>query len=91
MSRFKRDLADVRKSVELQINVGELESFADFFFDGLIVDWIVQSKIVDSLEQANKVINVIAQGVKKLKSLKKIAQSKVSDLQEKRVLLIERT
>ncbi|NLL62799.1 MAG: hypothetical protein GX241_00935, partial [Ruminococcaceae bacterium] len=29
--------------------------FADFFFDGLISDWIVQSRIHDSQESVNNV------------------------------------
>jgi hypothetical protein len=90
MSQFKRELADVRENVELQIDIGELESFADFFFDNLIIDWIVQSKIVDSLEQSKAVKSVIAQAVEELENQKKITQSKINDLQEKRTQLIER-
>ena len=91
MSRFTRELADVRKSVDLHIDIEEFASFADFFFDGLIVDWIVQSKIVDSLEQSNNAKGMIVQAVKELEGLKQIAQNKKSDLQEKRAMLIERT
>jgi len=91
MGQFKRELADVQKSVELQIDIGELESFADFFFDGLIFDWIVQSKIVDSLERSKNAENTIIQVIKELEELKKVTQNRSSDLQEKRALLIERT
>ena len=80
MSQFKGELADVQKNVELQINIGEFESFADFFFDGLIIDWIVQSKIVGSSEQSNQAKDVISQAVAELEILKMITQSKVSDL-----------
>jgi hypothetical protein len=91
MSQFKRELADVRKNAELQIEIGELETFADFFFDNLIVDWVVQSKIVDSLEQSKQAKNVIGQAVDELENQKKNAQEKINDLQEKRAQLIERT
>jgi DNA repair exonuclease SbcCD ATPase subunit len=90
ISQFKRELADVKKSTEVQINIGKLESFADFFFDGLIFDWIVQSKIEDSLEKSNKAKSIIAQTIKELEMLKESTQSKFDDIQEKRVLLIER-
>jgi hypothetical protein len=90
MSQFKRELADVRKNAELQIEIGELETFADFFFDNLIVDWVVQSKIVDSLEQSKALKNVIGQAVDELENQKKNAQEKINDLQEKRAQLIER-
>jgi len=90
MSQFARELADVRKNIELQIDIGELASFADFFFDGLIVDWIVQSKIVDSLEQSKKAKSIIIHAVRELEDLKSVTQNKDRDLQERRALLIER-
>ena len=91
MSQFKRELADVRKGIDLQINVGELASFADFFFAGLITDWIVQSRIEDSLMQSEKAKSMIVQAVKELESSRMTTESKLADLQEKRALLIERT
>ena len=91
MSQLTRELADVRKSVELQIDITELASFADFFIDGLIVDWIVQSKIVDSLEQSKKAKDIIVQAVKELEGLKEITQNKNNNLQEKRAQIIEST
>jgi multidrug efflux pump subunit AcrA (membrane-fusion protein) len=91
ISQFKRELADVQKSTEVQINIGELASFADFFFDGLIFDWVVQSKIEDSLEKSNKAKSIITQTIKELEALKESTQSEFDDTQEKRVLLIERT
>ena len=90
MSQFKRELADVQKSVDLQINIGELESFADFFFDGLIIDWIVQSKIVQSLEQSETVKDRVIEAVRELKDLREITQNKIREAEEKRAQLIER-
>ncbi len=91
MSQFKRELADVRERIELMIDIGEFETFADYFFDGLIVDWIVQSKISKSLERAQNAQDVITQAIKELEHLKQNAQKVLSDLQEKRTQLIERT
>ncbi len=91
ISQFKRELADVQKSAEVQINIGELASFADFFFDGLIFDWIVQSKIEDSLKQSNNAKSIITQTIKELETLKESTQSEFDDIKEKRVLLIQRT
>jgi hypothetical protein len=91
ISQFKRELADVRNDVEIQINIGELASFADFFFDGLITDWIVQSKIEDSLAQAQKAKGIIVQAVQQLEHLKTATEATHADLQEKQARLIERT
>jgi prefoldin subunit 5 len=89
MSQFKRELADVRGRVELKIDIGEFETFADYFFDGLIFDWIVQSKIVESLERAKGAHEVIARAIEELANLEQNAQNKLNDLQEKRTHIIE--
>ena len=91
MSQFKRELADVQNNIELQIDIGDLEYFADFFLDGLIVDWIIQSKIVGSLERSRGAKDVIAQAVVELENVKRVTRSKMNDLQEERAQLIERT
>ena len=53
--RFRRELADVQGlSGTLVEEVGSFETFADYFFDGLIVDWVVQSKIDRSLDNARR-------------------------------------
>ncbi|MCF6466034.1 hypothetical protein [Clostridium sp. Cult2] len=49
---FKKELSDVDTSTDIDINIGSFETFADYFFDGLITDWIVQNKINDSLDRA---------------------------------------
>lgn len=49
LGRFQRELSDVNLSKDLDINIGSFNTFADYFFDGLIVDWVVQSKVEQSL------------------------------------------
>jgi DNA repair exonuclease SbcCD ATPase subunit len=90
MSQLTRELADVQNNVDLQIDISELETFADFFLDGLIFDWIVQSKIVDSLERTKGAKDRVLQVVGELEELKESAQNKNNDLQVKRALVIER-
>ena len=51
LQRFQKELQDVDQVVELNIDVGEFVTFADFLFDGLFVDWYVQSKIADARRQ----------------------------------------
>jgi hypothetical protein len=54
LGRFHRELADLRTrpDVPLSVDITSFEKFADFIFDGLIFDWIVQSKIQRSLDAA---------------------------------------
>ncbi len=91
MSRFKRELVDVQQSVDLQINLREIDVFADYFLDGIIFDWIVQSKILDALERCRQAKGRIAQVVKELGALGQSAQGEVKYLTEKRARLIEET
>lgn len=91
ISQFQRELADVRERIELKLDIGAFETFADFFFDGLIVDWVVQSRIVASLERTQDAKDLFSQAVSELKDLERKAQEKQADLLEKRRQLIERS
>lgn len=52
LRRFKTELADVGSSVSgLQVNIEGFMRFADYFFDGLFVDWMVLDRIQQSSEQ----------------------------------------
>lgn len=47
LNRLSAELKDVSLSLDHQIDTGGFLSFADWFFDGLFVDWMVQSQIHD--------------------------------------------
>ena len=42
---FEKELADANERLGLSLNVGAFATFADYFFDGLIADWVMQSKV----------------------------------------------
>lgn len=56
---FQRELKDVNLSLDLRMEVGGFLSFADFFFDGLVADYLVQSKIESAGEQVEDVIMMV--------------------------------
>jgi hypothetical protein len=89
MSRFTRELADVQRSTDLKIEIGGLDTFADFFFDGLIVDWIVQSKIQNSLQQSRLAGKRIAKTVEDLGALRVKVLSQAQSLNAQRAAIIE--
>ena len=90
ISLFKRELADVQASANIHIDIGQLDTFLDFFFDGLIADWIVQSKIEESLTQANQAKFIIKGVVSRLEPMRKYKQSRLETLNEARARLLER-
>ena len=57
LHRFHDELSDVDINPEsdMGIEIGSFNTFADYFFDGLIFDWVVQSKINRSLQKTKKV------------------------------------
>lgn len=59
IQRFQRELRDVQVSLDLRMEIGSFLSFADFFLDGLVADYMVQSKIADAREQVDDAINRI--------------------------------
>ncbi len=91
MSRFTRELADVRRSTEIKIEIDDLDIFADYFFDSLIMDWIVQSKIRNSLEQSMLAQKRIAKAVEELEKLRVQVQGQAQRLNEQRASLIEQS
>lgn len=47
---FQRELSNVGEALHLQIEIGDFLTFADFFLDGFITDYLVQNKISDARE-----------------------------------------
>ncbi len=64
--KFNRELADLDE-LGIDLHLSEFETFADYFFDGLIIDWLVQSKINRSLEQAEQQLNRVNSTVRTLR------------------------
>lgn len=56
LQRFQRELMDVDNVAEFHIETGDFLSFADYFFDGLIADWLVQSRINDARRKVDNAI-----------------------------------
>lgn len=56
LQRFQRELMDVDNVAEFHIETGDFLSFADYFFDGFIADWLVQSRINDAKRQVDNAI-----------------------------------
>jgi chromosome segregation ATPase len=88
---FQRELADVGSKTDIEINIGSFATFADYLFDGLIVDWIVQSKINQSLESTIKVSERIRIVLAQLQNSYQDTQTKLNNLEQKKIVLIEQT
>ncbi len=68
---LQKELMDV-KAVEAvagqHIETGDFLSFADYFFDGLIADWLMQSRINEAKEQIDRAILKVEELQRKLRA-----------------------
>ena len=67
LKRFQRELKDVNIPLDLRMEVGSFLSFADFFFDGFVEDYLVQSKISEAKEQVSDAIIRVEQILNELR------------------------
>lgn len=87
--KFKRELQDVNMKVDVQIDISSFDRFADYFFDGLIADWNVQSKIHSSQESVYAARNRVFTVVEDLKSKARLKEQEVTHLKNKIKAIIE--
>jgi hypothetical protein len=89
LRHFEKELKDVQKDVSIRIEISGLLTFADFFFDGFITDWIVEGRISDALHQIDERYSLIQRVVSDLKAENRSIQSELYDLRHKVLNLIE--
>lgn len=91
LNRLERELTDIKIYADLGIDIGGLASFADYFFDGLITDWVVQSRINEAEKRTKGLqgqVGVIGHSVKD--QINKVMK-KASELAHDKSLLIEKS
>lgn len=69
LRRFKTELSDIKIDVDAKVNIDGFTRFADFFYDGLIVDFLVLDHIKASKENVTSTRNQIAGILNKLKNM----------------------
>ena len=67
LKEFSKELADVDKRIDLNIDIGSFLTFADYLFDGLIADMMVQSRISEAKRQ-------VARAIKQVEEIKEILE-----------------
>ena len=59
LKNFASELKDVSDVNLDNIEVNDFLSFADYFFDGAIADWMMQSRISDARDQVRRAVDQI--------------------------------
>ena len=84
LNRFRTELADVRIDGEMgQLNMDGFLRFADWFFDGLLVDWTVLSHIHDSQASVSRVKEQMSDALARLDELRRVRVDKQGELEER--------
>ncbi len=69
LSRFHTELMDVEIPASFDVRVDGFLKFADFFFDGLLADWMVRDRIQGSREQVEEARRSIEKIMDQLRSI----------------------
>lgn len=88
LDRFHVELADVRVSREMSAQIDGFLRFADWFFDGLIADWSVLSRIKDSQQQLSRVEGDVVKVLDQLSRMREETRRKRAELERERTALI---
>ena len=62
LQTFSSELADIAENIDLDFNASDFLSFADYFFDGLVADWMMQDRI-------NSAKNQVAEAIKRVSDI----------------------
>ena len=69
LKQFQKELKDVQSLEEINIETGDFLAFADYFFDGMIADWFMQSRIKDAKRQVEDAIQKVKGILEQLRRL----------------------
>lgn len=84
LSRFKTELADVTIQSDIQIGIEGFLRFADYFFDGLFVDWLVLDKISESKSSVESTKSQIESVLNRLRDMEASNDQTVKTLESEK-------
>lgn len=72
IEKFAKELHDINEDINISLDTSEFINFADYFFDGILVDWYVQSNI-------SKAQNQVSNAISRVEHIKKLLLLKLND------------
>ncbi len=88
---FQQELADTGHNLQASIQIDGFSRFADIFFDGIIMDWMMQSKIQSASTACSETIAKVQLAVRRCDNCLASVRREHQELTEERVRLIEAT
>ena len=90
LRRFQEELADADRRLHVSLEIGGFSKFADFFFDGLIADWVVQSKISEASSACSSTISQVSAAINECQRRLAETEKDIESLNGRRQEFIER-
>lgn len=90
LRQFKTELSDISIGSDVFIETEGFAKFADFFFDGLIADWFMQSRIQSSQESVSDVESKVSVILKRLREMEQQAKIKLESLEAEISLIVNK-
>ncbi len=90
LNHFRTELTDVKVASQINIEIEGFAKFADYFFDGLIADWVIQSRINDSIESVNRVKGEVNSVLSQLQRMKDADETNIVNIKEELSNLVAR-
>jgi tetratricopeptide (TPR) repeat protein len=89
LKSFKDELADLKQNLNIHIDISSLLKFGDYWFDGLITDWIVQKRINEAQDRTSEATHQVRTVVKTLQTEYTSADSILNGMKSKRIAWLE--
>ncbi|WP_110932977.1 hypothetical protein [Paenibacillus bouchesdurhonensis] len=89
LRHFEKELRDVGEHLPTHIEIGGFLKFSDYFFDGFIMDWIVQGKINEMLQQVSQKKTEIQRILADLSTMKRKVEAQLGMKRHKYVQSVE--
>ncbi len=90
LRRFHRELQDVQAQLEVHLQLDGFLRFADYFFDGLIVDWSVQSRINSSRDAVGQAQQRVSEMLARLEARLRATEQSLEEANRERESLVAR-
>ena len=72
LEAFEKELKDIHVTADLRMEIGSFLSFADFFFDGPVADYMVQSRVRNTLEDIDDAIFHVEALMEQIKNYREV-------------------
>lgn len=89
LRRFQEELLDIKEHSIVNLDLGNLLTFADYFFDNFMVDWFVHGKINDAYDQTLKTTDKVRNLLIHLKEMKTQLEERRASMIQKRKEILE--